>query len=255
MSATGAALFARFAYPPNLLGYCGPADTEALFAYGSGAVAADRGLDRLAREFEGAWPYLELLAGAAGTDDPLAARVVEAYWIGGDLLARVGTGDWGWHLRDRFRPRCGAGIAPITDAVGHGATPNHAFHVFGVYPWVGLLDSGRGEPLDILNRCRIRWAQVVACEGDRVVVWCRPLTWDGRRLGLGERELLTVTRAVDGLRLVDEPAPGEWVALHWDWLCDRLDRRQLANLQKYTRRQLEVTNSRVAHPGPAMVLG
>jgi hypothetical protein len=31
--------------------------------------------------------------------------------------------------------------------------PHHSFHVFGVYPWVGLLGSDRGEtPLHVLDR-------------------------------------------------------------------------------------------------------
>jgi hypothetical protein len=38
-------------------------------------------------------------------------------------------------------------------------------------------------------------------------------------------------------------------------VCDRLSRRQLANLRRYTLRQLRITNERVAHPGPAMALG
>ena len=31
--------------------------------------------------------------------------------------------------------------------------------------------------------------------------------------------------------------------------------RQLAALRRYTRLQLDITNERVAHPGPAMIIG
>ena len=48
-----------------------------------GAVADRRG-------FEGAYPYLELIASENGIADPLDARVVEAYWLGNDLLEHVG---------------------------------------------------------------------------------------------------------------------------------------------------------------------
>ncbi len=248
MSATGAALFARFAYPPNRLGYCGPADSEALFGYGSGELTPDRGLDRLAREFEGAWPYLELLAGAAGTDDPLADRVVQAYWIGGDLLTRVGTNDWGWHLRERFGPRCGRGVAPITDAVGNGATPNHAFHVFGVYPWVGLLREGRGglEPLRVMDRCRIRWGRVLESDGATALVRSRPLVWSGRPPGHLSLAEPTVERVAVGL---DQTlSPGDVAALHWDWACARLDARQLRWLRRVTAVELARAN-RLLDPG------
>ena len=44
----GPILFARYAYPPNALGYCGPADSGALLEYAAGPVS-DAGLAALAR--------------------------------------------------------------------------------------------------------------------------------------------------------------------------------------------------------------
>ena len=82
-------LFGRYAYPPNELGYCGP-DAHAQLLEQVAARADDGDLRRLVRGFDGAWPYLELIAGAAGIGDPLDARVVEAYWVGNELLDRVG---------------------------------------------------------------------------------------------------------------------------------------------------------------------
>ena len=87
-SGTGAGQFVRYAYPPNRLGYCGPEDVEALVAYGVSGVS-DPGLRQLVTAFEGAFPYLELIAAAAGIRDPLDRRVVEAYWIGNRLLMGV----------------------------------------------------------------------------------------------------------------------------------------------------------------------
>src|ERR1039458_5353739 len=88
--ADGPLLFARYAYPPNALGYCGPGDSQSLLELGAdpGSVGNDEGLRRLARRFEGAWPYVELIAAANRIEDPLDLRVVEAYWIGNELLDR-----------------------------------------------------------------------------------------------------------------------------------------------------------------------
>ena len=83
-------LFVRYAFAPNELGYCGPSDSQELLGYGANGVV-DRGLTAMARQFDGAWPYLELIAGAVGISDPLDHRVVEAYWVGNPLLDRVGT--------------------------------------------------------------------------------------------------------------------------------------------------------------------
>ena len=104
--ADGPLLFARYAYPPNQLGYCGGDDPGALLEQTSAGVV-DGGLRQALRAFEGAWPYLELIAAANGIDDPLDARVVEAYWLGSPLLERVGTTLLGGSLDERFRHRAG----------------------------------------------------------------------------------------------------------------------------------------------------
>ncbi len=92
----GALLFARYAYPPNARGLCGADAPATLLEYGD-ARAADGGLVELARTFEGAWPYLTLIAQANGVADPLDPRVVEAYWVGNGLLARVPPGKLARH--------------------------------------------------------------------------------------------------------------------------------------------------------------
>ena len=111
------------------------------------------------------------------------------------------------------------------------------------------------QPLEILEGCRIRWGRVVEASGDSVVVRSRPLTWDGQRLDLGPPRLESAVRSADGYAFLDQLNVGEWVSLHWDWVCDRLSDRQLADLRGYTGRQLEITNQRVAHPGPSLIIG
>lgn len=250
----GATLFVRYAYPPNERGSCGPPQHRTLFEYAVAGVV-DPGLGQLARQFAGAWPYLELIARASRIEDPLDHRVVEAYWLGNGLLDRIGMATFGNALMERFRPQVGRHWSHLAEAVPAGSVPHHSFHVFNVYPWVGLLGNGRGEPLEILQRCRIRWGQVVTCERDQVVVRSRPLHYDGRRLFLAEPELETATCALDGAGLVTDLHPGEWVGLHWGWVCDRLTLHQLTELRRFTLRQLDITNERVEHSGPALVLG
>lgn len=253
-SVEGAVMFSRYAYPPNELGYCGPDDHRALLEY-SHTGLADPGLTQLARGFAGAWPYLELIARSTGVGHPLDRRVVEAYWLGSSLLHSIDMTTFGNSLLDRFRKRAGSSWGYLAEAIPVGALPTHSFHVFGVYPWVGLLRGEKSEhPLHVLERCRIRWGRVLSVEGDQAVVLSRPLTWDGQRLALGEHRPETVTRGAGGLGLANDIEPGDWVAMHWGWICDRLSRRQLANLRRYTLLQLDVTNRRVSRPGAAVVL-
>jgi hypothetical protein len=251
----GPILFVRYAFAPNRHGYCGPNDNASFFEYGvTGAI--DGGLRALSQEFAGAWPYLELIAGATGVPDPLDRRVVEAYWVGNALLDRVGTAALGGSMEDRFRRRTGRQFTSLSEGVVAGGVPHHSFHVFCIYPWVGLLgDDRRGaQALTVLDRCRIRWGKVLSVSGDQVVVESEPLTWDGRRLQLGPPASEVAVRAIDGIGLLPDLAVGDWVSLHWEWVCDRLNPHQLAALRRYTRHHLSIVNDRVKVSGAAIAL-
>ena len=95
----------------------------------------------------------------------------------------------------------------------------------------------------MLDRCRIRWGRVLAVAGDQVSVEYRPLTWDGRQLGYGPPEVELAVRAVDGVGLTSVPAVGDLVALHWEWICDKITERQARLLKAYTDRHMAIANT------------
>jgi uncharacterized protein DUF6390 len=247
----GSQLFARYAFAPNDLGYCGPAETATLFEAGaSGHVATD--LHEIARAFSGAWPYLTVLAELAGIDDPLDERVVRAYWTGNGLLDSVDRADFGTKLLELLGSQAGHYWSHLTPELLSEASATHGFHVFGVYPWTRLLLGGSPEqPLHVLENCRIRWGRVLAVEATHVMVRSRPLTWDGCRLGLGPARKERVRRTIDGRGFVPDPKPGEWLALHWDWVSDQLSAEDRIELQHRTAWQLRATNARLARESGA----
>lgn len=249
----GALTFARFAYPPNVLGYCGPDRARELLERAD-AQAVDGDLRRLARGFEGAWPYLELVAHEHDIADPLDPRVVEAYWIGNDLLDGVGVGALGDSLEARFRDGAGRDWPRLAAVIEDEPRPHHNFHVFCVYPWVGLLRSGAvDQALHVLDRCRVRWGRVSAVDGPTANVRSRPLTWDGCALALGPPADETVSISDGGYQLDRGIAAGDVVALHWDWACTRLSDHQARRLRRETARQLAFVN-RQRVPPPATLL-
>jgi hypothetical protein len=251
---SGPELFARYAYPPNALGYCGPNDPAALLQAAGQGGQWDH-LANLARQFEGAWPYLELIAGCNGLHDPLDRRVVEAYWVGNRLSLQVPPTVLAGSLDERFSSRAGRRFEPLVSAAVAGGVPQHSFHVFAVYPWLGLLRAGmEGPPLEVLDRCRIRWGRVEALHGDLVSVTSRALDFVGSRLVLGDERVEQVRRSLDGAGFVEHLVEGEMVSLHWDWVCDRLTPRSLSWLQACTRHNLNAVNA-LAEPGPAAVCG
>jgi hypothetical protein len=238
---SGAVLFARYAYPPNELGYCGPDDAAGLLA-SSAAGEENVEIAARARQFDGAWVYLQLLAEAAGIADPLDARVVRAYWVGGELLERLPPDRLHDRLAEQFAGQKGGFWNRLSAPARPLARAHHSFHVFAVYPWAGLLGSGSPVPLSVLDRCRIRWGQVEETHGDEAVVVSRPLRWDGERLHLGEAAAETVRRSADGQSLSSGVLAGDWVALHFDWICDRLDPEAVTDLDRASDQQLQLAN-------------
>lgn len=238
MSDAGAARFARYAHPPSALGYCGPPGEPLAADASTGAVT------RAAPRFEGAWPYLEVIARTAGLDDPLDERVVEAYWLGGGLGDAVAPAVLGPWLRDRFAGRLGVPWAQVEEAIAVGGRPTHAFHVFGASPWVALLARGVvDEPVRVLDGCRIGWGEVVAADEVSVTVVVEPLRFDGDRLVRGgptERVYRVRPGAVG-----DPPSAGDAVTVHWDRLCERVDPGAVDQLRAATDEQLELVDRRL----------
>jgi hypothetical protein len=242
--ASGPVLFARYAYPPNRLGLCGPADAPGL---NDGALAgADPEIRELARGFEGAYPYLQLIAAESGVPDPLDRRVVEAYWLGNELSGRVAPRALHRAATERFRDR----MAPadwrwLELAVIGASHPVHAFHVLEIFPRAGLMRGGSGPIIETMDACRIRWGTLVAAHGDQLVVSAPRLEIADGLLRVGAPQLETVAGWFDHDGLMGGVAPGDAVSLHWGWACDRLTARQLQQLRAWTERAVAIANKAI----------
>ncbi|MGU3500389.1 DUF6390 family protein [Mycobacterium sp. C31M] len=232
----GHASFARYAYPPNELGYCGPTDPGVLWrADDTAAITAH------ATEFDGAWPYLRAIADAVGGTDPLGDDVVRNYWVGGDLLDRVHPGALLHRLRTAFGSQVTGLLSDLSDP--SGVLAHHSFHVFVVYPWVRFLDRDQVTPLRVLQNCRIRWGTVESVAGEHVTITSRPLTYTGGALALGAPLAERVRWSRDGASLSAVPAPGDTVTAHWDWVCGTLDAADCRALGLATQTTLDLVNA------------
>ena len=207
MSAAGSSLFARYAWPPNERGYCGPPDSSIV------------DIGARARLFDGAWAYLEYLASVAGLDDPLDVRVVEAYWVGNELLSSASSAALVSFLADRFRGQLGG----TWRSASSRAVPHHSFQVFEVYPWAGILaKTGHPQALSVLQDCRIRTGTVLSVADGTATVSSAPLVWDGSELSVAAPRHESVRWSAP----LPVPVPGDLVSLHWDWICDKITSAQ-----------------------------
>jgi hypothetical protein len=235
---TGSSRFIRYAFMPNQLRYCGGDDVRTLFEYGVEQVV-DGGLPPLLRRFTGALPYLQLIARENGIADPFDERVVEAYWIGNALLEHVEVRQLHDALAERFGKQLqGRTRDWVLGKAPAGARPHHNFHVFDVHSRVGELENTIGT----MDSCRISWGRVLRVEGGELLVERQPLVLRDGALVLGEPEDVRALRQIDGRGFADDAAPGDWVTLHWNWVCEVITPSQQAALARYTAHQLRIAN-------------
>lgn len=234
----GRLLFARYAVMPNRLGYCGGPNASELLDY-CVEGQADAGLDRLIHQFQAAYPYLRFIADATGVGDPLDARVVEAYWLGNELLAKVDPVRFDDYLHEkigkRIPDRLKAYVLPKARA---GARPHHSFHVLDVSMPAGALPYA----VEQLDRCRIAWGRVLSVQGDLVNVLTAPVTYEGGQLVLAPPAPRVMHRSVDGKGYLQDLRSGDLVSSHWDWVCDRIQPAQAERLRRETLRHIDIAN-------------
>ena len=238
----GPLLFARFAFPPNRLGLCGP-ESGLTLPERVKSGRTDPELSRIAQGFEGAYPYLELIASENGIADPLDARVVEAYWLGNDLLGHVGPRARHDDLAERFRGRASPREWRWLEAKVDGPSAvHHSFHVLEILPRIGLIRGGLPPDLiGVLERCLVRPGRVVSTTADSLDVELPPLELVAGRLRFGAPRLERLPiGAGDGFG--DLLLPGDDVAIHWDRACGRLTPAQAMRLAAVTDRNLAVAN-------------
>lgn len=245
----GALLAARYAFMPNKLRYCGGDDNFNLFSYVF-ENQSDQGLKDLLEEFATMYPYLRFIAQANRIADPFNYKVVEAYWIGNELLENISMNRFYNHLIDEHRLKDKFNSSLLEKVWGKiplGAKPHHSFHVFNIPKRTGHYPVE--HTLKTMDECRITPAQI---KGERikesglliskVMVEYRPLATDGNRLILGQPIQKEVWLEFDGKAFVKEPKAGDWVALHWNWVCDFLTPEQANNLDKWNKYNLNLFN-------------
>lgn len=228
---------AKYAFSPNELGYCGPDKNQDLFEYCQ-TKTIDAGLSDILKDFQTLYPYLNLIAKTNQIKDPFNQLVVNAYWLGNDLLNNVSLNQFYRHLSDGLNLNKKLNKKLLNKVFGKfqkGALPHHNYHVFNIYKRTGHLDIN--HTLTTMDKCRISWAKITAVGSEVYQVKYQPLVYqnltDQPQLGLGHSINKTVVKG-----FVTSAMPGDWISLHWEWPCEILTDKQLCNLRIFTKRFL-----------------
>lgn len=233
----------RYAFGPNRLHLCGPDQAAEIGAYMREGVT-DKGLTCMLEQFRTLFPYLRTIAEANRIADPFDERVVEAYWVGNDLLEGISKQTFFRHLVERLRLRDRYGAKAFDDLaakVGEGARMHHNFHVFNAYKRTGH-DATLHTP-ETMDACRVSWGKVTAVDGRTVAMLRRPLVVVGHHIALGSEEPYSVQRALEDDGAFDDLRVGDFVTLHWHRPCEIVDERHVRALEAYTRHAMALANT------------
>jgi len=249
---------ASYALAPNILHFCGPKNSE------PGIIR--KNLEEYLKKFETLYPYLKLIARANKIRDPFDERVVEAYWLGNNLLDKVSMNDIYRNLVDEhhLKKRLNLKLQKLVfKKIPEGAKPHHSFHVLSVFIRSG--HKAVKHTLKTMDECRINFGQIVTARDSaksgtsgqshhrgittprhspRLVttVNCRPLVYKNRKLQLGEPKIKKIHNQIENQIIVPDLKAGDLVTFHWGMVCEKIVPFQAKNLDLWTKYHLRLAN-------------
>jgi len=214
----GLELAALFSSAPNALGLCGP----------SGFDTSDkkRLLSQM-KKFRAPYAYLSLIA-KANNRKPFDYGVVEAFWLGNDLLANVPRAAVARMIKSKFtgNGRLSKSRAKIlADNLPEQVYPHHSFHVFYIGSISGYLEGKKKE----LDLCRVSWGNVTRVGKGKLAVCSKPVKFENGSAVFGKRQ--AASWATDGGRF----AAGGIACSHWGRAIIPITAHQKGNLEKFTK--------------------
>jgi len=232
----------RYAFGPNRLHYCGPdrnREMKDMIDDGN----EDFGLRHLLEQFKTLFPYLKHIAVANGIRDPFDPRVVEAYWLGNELLETIEKRQLHRFLIDDLRVKDKLkknDFSWLEEKIGQGALPHHSFHVLNIWSQEGHTDLL--ESVNRMGECQISSGQVIEINGPKITVSTEPLIYEGGKLVLGLPITRVLIRNLESEYDIEQIKIGEIVSIHWGVPCEVINKKQAEILRKYTLKNIAFAN-------------
>jgi hypothetical protein len=248
---SGAITCARYAFAPNFYHYCGPDRSRELAGYVNENLA-DPGLVENLAKFETLYPYLQAIAVANGIKDPLSPKVVEAYWVGNNLLEQMSQPHiyQALTLGQQLSKRMGKkDLNLLLKKIDRHVCLHHAFHVLNVFNQTG--HRMIAETTETMDQCRISWGEVInnfkfeilnQFSSYKFLINSQRLIYKNGKLILKTaiREAIVVEE-----QLANKLKPGDYVSVHWGMVCERLNDNQIKQLEKYTLQAIRLANETI----------
>ncbi len=224
---------------PNRLNFCGPEKEEErqlIYDYICGKKDFDYNtLFNIFSQFTGAFTYYKLIAEKNLIKNPFDEKVVRAYWIGNDLLEKINKNDMVQMIANNFLELGLVEMANLRiENLPSSAKPHHSFNVY----YLGAVSGTITFNDLILDLCRIGWGKVkkVFIKEGVVDVVYMPI--------IKKREKFVFGRPVEKKRMWDKNLipkikKGDWVTFHWGQIVEKISRKEVAELKKYTENTIK----------------
>lgn len=243
MKLSGLSLCARYAYPPNSLSLCGPAKQNDLKWYSHNAVS-DKGTTEIISQFETLYPYLSLIAYENNIKEPLSRAVVEAYWIGNNLLYGISKRQFANHLKDTLQLKKRLKIETLSTLLAktaNGGLAHHSFHVLNIFSRTGNMKID--HTIESMDACIVNWGKVLNIDNGYLLIRTKPLSLKNYKITFGNYVVRKIHAQGEKDVLLDKVNVGDWISYHWGYFCQKIDNLQLANLIWYTNLSLSLVNN------------
>lgn len=232
----------KYAFGPNRFMYCGPDANKEIGEYMRDGFI-DGGFIGLMKSFEVMYPYLEHIAQVNKMADPFDERVVDAYWLGNQLLDQIDKPSLHRYFTDVIRLKARMSLPNyrlLETRIGLGIQPCHNYHVLNVPKKMGHQEME--STVEFKDSCRISWGTVTSVAGAKITLRRARLVQVGDMLMLGPEEEKTVIRPLAADYDIDMLKPGDTITMHWDSPCEVVSPEQLARLKRYTEKSIAIAN-------------
>jgi hypothetical protein len=183
--------------------------------------------------FEGSLFYYKLIAKENKISNHFDEKVVKAYWIGNELLERVRISKLKEVVAKKLKK------PKLAEKLPESSRVHHSFHVLVAGPMKRDLIMTEG----MKDLCKVSWGKILKIEDCKLqianlIVEYQPLLKE-RKWFLGK----PIKRRIFWFKsILPKVKVGDIVSFHWDLALEKLTKKDLENLKKYTQLSIEIAN-------------
>lgn len=255
MDSQGLLLCAKYSSAPNFFGYCGPPKNSTLLDH-LRAKIGDKEVENILSQFGTLYLNLKLIAFENKIKDPFDRRVVEAYWIGNNLLNNIQSLNYVALLDEKFKLEMKIGRDKFSRLkykfLSNQTLPHHSFHVFNIFKRTG--NEIINHTLETMDSCRIGWGKIIEIpilnfkfsfksKILKIKIKTKQLTISNQQLSLNKSTIKELKTDYRGKSFLNDLKVGDWVSYHWGFVCDILSVSQVKNLEYYTTKAINFFNT------------